>query len=300
MQNFDPITQDTQYDVKYPASMPLVLFESNGSKLLGTMFVTSGGGPHPTIILMHGFPGNEFNHDLAHVFRRQGFNVLIFHYRGCWGSEGDYSWKHLIEDAESAIDYLKTDSAREKYRVDVGKIILAGYSMGGFAALYSSLSHDEIKNVVSIAGFNSGAFGEVLENSKEIFDYSLQAIEFSINFVRNTSAEKLLNEYITNKKEWNLLNHIDKLSKKNLLLIGAKYDMTAPLYIHHNPLVDRLKEHEEKLKTQNSKSETGNSKSEIRNPKLETHILESGHSFADRRIELARIISNWLSRINFE
>lgn len=279
MQNFDPVNQDPQYDAKYPASMPLVLFESKGSKLLGTMFVTAGEGLHPTIILMHGFPGNEFNHDLAHVFRRQGFNVLIFHYRGCWGSEGDYSWKHLIEDADSAIQFLRTDFAREKYRVDTDKIILAGYSMGGFAALYSSLFHNDIKNVISIAGFNSGAFGEVIENNKDIFDYSLQTIDFSINFVRNTSAEKLLNQYIANKKEWNFLNHIDKLSKKNLLLIGAKYDMTAPLYIHHEPLVEKLK----KL-----------------NSKTETYILESGHSFADRRIELARIISNWLSRINFE
>ncbi len=279
MQNFDPVTQDPKYDASYPASMPLVLFESHGCKLLGTMFTTSGEGPHPTIILMHGFPGNEFNYDLAHVFRRQGFNVLIFHYRGCWGSEGDYSWKHLVEDADSAIDYLKTDFAREKYRVDTNKIILAGYSMGGFAALYSSLFHNEIRNVISIAGFNSGAFGEVLESSKEIFNYSAQTIEFSINFVRNTSTEKLLNEYIANKKEWNFLNHIEKLSHKNLLLIGAKYDMTAPLYIHHNPLIEKL--------------ESGNSK-------MESFVLVCGHSFADRRIELARIISNWLYKLNFE
>ena len=280
MQNFDPVTQDpTNRDANFPSSMLLVMFESCGSKLYGNMFVASGEGPHPTIILMHGFPGNEVNYDLAQVFRRQGFNVLVFHYRGCYGSEGDFTWKHLFEDADSAINYLRSDEAREKYRVDGNKIVLAGHSMGGFAALYSCLFHDEIKNVVSIAGFNSGAFGEVLESSKEIYNYSREKIEFSINFVRNTSAEKLLDEYISNKKEWNFLNHAGTLSKKNLLLIGAKYDSTAPLYIHHEPLVAKL---------------------ETLNSKLEHHILECGHTFSDRRIDLSRIISDWLSKIKFE
>ena len=148
--------------------------------------------------------------------------------------------------------------------------------MGGFAALYCSINHDEITNVASFAGFNSGAFGEILEKNKMIYDYSTETIQPAIQLVSGTTAEKLLNEYISKKNEWNLLNHMEKLSGKNLLLIGAKYDMIAPIDLHHKPLVEQL---------------------ESRKSKLESYILETGHSFSDGRIKLSKLISGWLYKI---
>lgn len=278
MDSLKYVTQDAPSDPQNPASMAPVIFESGGSKILGTMFIASGAELHPVIILLHGFPGNEVNYDLAHAFKRQGFNVLVFHYRGCWGSEGNYSWQNLIEDTGEAINFVKSDYACEKFRIDKNKIILIGHSMGGFAALYNSILHDEIKNVVSIAGFNSGAFGEILAANKMIYDYSVQTIQPAVPFVKVESAEKLMDEYIANKTEWNLLNHIDKLSQKNILMVASKYDTIAPIDIHHNPLADKLR----------SKMENGRRK-------MEEHILETGHSFSDKRIELAKIITGWLN-----
>lgn len=279
MQTFDPITEDQPHDADFPASMAPVVFVNHDCRLFGTMFIAGGEGLHPLIILLHGSPGNETSFDLAHVFRRQGFNVFVFHYRGCWGSEGDYSWSNIVEDTSAAIDFMKSETVRTKFRVDGSKIILIGHSMGGFAALYNSLHRDDIKNVGTMSVFNSGSFGEILEINKEIFDYSIQTIEPTIPFLKNASALKLLNECIANKVEWNLLNHLDQLLQKNILMIGAKYDMTAPLELHHNPLVGALK----LLKAEN----------------VDDHILETGHSFSDKRIELAKIISDWLNKIKW-
>jgi pimeloyl-ACP methyl ester carboxylesterase len=56
---------------------------------MNALFYLAGGpGPHPTIVLLHGFPGNEQNLDLAQSIRRAGWNVLTLHYRGAWGSPG--------------------------------------------------------------------------------------------------------------------------------------------------------------------------------------------------------------------
>ena len=66
-----------------------ILFENEGSVLLGTMF-TARDEPAPTVVILHGIPGIEKNHDLAHAFRDAGMNAVIFHYRGSWGSGGDY------------------------------------------------------------------------------------------------------------------------------------------------------------------------------------------------------------------
>lgn len=279
MSDFDPVTQDQPSDLNFPASIVPVMFESSDCKLMGTMFLAAGEGTHPVIILLHGFPGDEVNYDLAQVFRRQGFNVLVFHYRGCWGSEGDYLWKNLVEDVSSAKRFVKSDYAKNKFRIDPDKIILIGHSMGGFAALFNTIIYDEIKFAVSIAGFNAGMFGELIESNKTIFEYSAQHIQPAMDFVKCDSAEILLNELIANKKDWNLLNYLEKLSSKNLLIIGAKFDTTTPIEIHHKPLISSLK-------MTNAKN-------------VEEMILETEHSFSDKRIALARIISDWLSEIKF-
>lgn len=46
------------------------------------MYMAAGAGPHPTVLLLHGLPGNEQNVDLAQSIRRAGWNVLTLHYRG--------------------------------------------------------------------------------------------------------------------------------------------------------------------------------------------------------------------------
>lgn len=276
---FDPVTQDAPNDPKFPASMQPVSFISHGSKLLGTFFFASGEGLHPTILLLHGFPGNEVNYDIAHAVRRMGFNVMVFHYRGCWGSEGNYLWTNLVEDVDEAIRFLKTETAKEKYRVDNSKIVLIGHSMGGFAAVFCSVKHDEIKNITSLAGFNAGLFGEFIEGNNELIQFSADTMQPAMEFVKCNSAVTLLNEMISNKKEWNLLNYLDKLRNKNWLIIAAKHDTIAPLDIHHKPLVGALKI---------SGAEN-----------FHEHILETGHSFSDSRIKLTRIICEWLSQIKF-
>lgn len=276
---FDPVTQDAPNDPKFPASMQPVSFISHGSKLLGTFFFASGEGLHPIILLLHGFPGNEVNYDIAHTVRRMGFNVMVFHYRGCWGSEGNYLWTNLVEDVDEAIRFLKSETAKEKYRVDNSKIVLIGHSMGGFAAAFCSVKHDEIKNIASLAGFNAGLFGEFIEGNNELIQFSADTMQPAMEFVKCNSAVTLLNEMISNKKEWNLLNYLDKLRTKNWLIIAAKHDTIAPLDIHHKPLVGALKI---------AGAEN-----------FHEHILETGHSFSDSRIKLTRIICEWLSQIKF-
>ena len=60
--------------------------------------------------------GNEQNLDLAQSVRRAGWNVLTFHYRGSWGSEGAFSFGHALEDADSAIAFLRDLAHAKQYR----------------------------------------------------------------------------------------------------------------------------------------------------------------------------------------
>ena len=44
---------------------------SHGERLLGVFYLAAGAGPHPTAIVMHGFPGYEQNLDIAQTLRRR-------------------------------------------------------------------------------------------------------------------------------------------------------------------------------------------------------------------------------------
>ena len=79
----DPVTLDLPVrDTANPMALEELHFASGGARLNGLLYLASGKGPHPTVALLHGYPGNERNLDLAQAMRRAGMNVLFFHYRG--------------------------------------------------------------------------------------------------------------------------------------------------------------------------------------------------------------------------
>ena len=133
--------KDPPQDKHNPAKMETFQIPSHGAPLNALMYVAAGAGPHGTVVLLHGFPGNEKNLDLAQGFRRQGWNVLYFDYRGSWGTPGDFSFTHSIEDTEAALAYLRDPANANKLRVDSTKLVLMGHSMGGMIAAYVG-AHD--------------------------------------------------------------------------------------------------------------------------------------------------------------
>lgn len=86
-----------------------ILIPGRRGRLLSTLYTAGGDGPHPTVLLLHGIPGCERNFDLAQALRRAGFHVMTFHYSGSWGSDGAYSLKNDLEDANTVLDFILAD-----------------------------------------------------------------------------------------------------------------------------------------------------------------------------------------------
>src|SRR5580704_11298258 len=153
---YPAITADSAPDKTNPAAMQSFQLPSHGALLNAFVYVAAGVGPHPTVILLHGFPGNERNLDLAQSIRRAGWNVLYFDYRGSWGSPGDFSFIHCIEDTQSAIVYLRDTANAARLRSDAKTIVLVGHSMGGFVALEAGAFDSTIKAIVTISAADLG------------------------------------------------------------------------------------------------------------------------------------------------
>ena len=129
------------------AAMETFPIPSHGAQLNALMYIAEGAGPHPAVVLLHGFPGNERNLDLAQEIRRHGWNVLYFNYRGAWGSPGDFSFSHGIEDTASAIAYLRQPEVARKLKLDASRIVLIGHSMGGFMAVQGGVADSKVMAV---------------------------------------------------------------------------------------------------------------------------------------------------------
>src|SRR5262249_34233734 len=121
------------------------------AKLYSVMYIASGACPHPTVLMLHGFPGNEKNLDLAMSIRRAGWNVLVPFYRGAWGSGGTFSFTHTLEDAQACIDFLHQPENVKKFRIDPNRIVLIGHSMGGFVAAYATAHEPKVFGVALIS-----------------------------------------------------------------------------------------------------------------------------------------------------
>ena len=67
------IDQDPAPDKTNPAAIETFQIPSHGALLNALVYVASGAGPHFVVLLLHGFPGNEKNLDLAQSLRRAGY-----------------------------------------------------------------------------------------------------------------------------------------------------------------------------------------------------------------------------------
>jgi len=225
------ITTDPAPDKAYPAAIETFQIPSHGAMLNALAYIAEGAGPHPVVLLLHGFPGNEKNLDLAQAIRRDGWNVVYFDYRGSWGSPGDFSFTHSIEDTQSAIAYLRDATHAKKLRSDPAYIVLIGHSMGGFMARYVGAQDPAIKAVGLISAADMGVDKvQSLKPGQEKEAIARLAAHLAAEGMAplaGCTPESLAKEVVANAAVWNVPNLAPKLSTRPMLVITSD-DGLAP------------------------------------------------------------------------
>ncbi len=269
-----PLYEDPPLDALYPPSLNLAAFYSAGSRLNGRVFSAQGAHAHPTILLLHGYPGVEQNQDLAHVFRRAGWNVVMFHYRGAWGSEGEFSVGNLLEDALNVAEAIRQPEFVAQYRVNPERIVLMGHSMGGFAALLATAELPWVQAVASLAGFYVTGHARLLNEDdfeQEAYLWGLEAAP-----LRGATGAGVVQELIAHAEDWDLLRRAPAFSGRDVCMVGATMDSIAPTALHLEPLAAAYRQH---------------------GARVATHTLEADHSFSGARVALAARLLAWLETL---
>jgi pimeloyl-ACP methyl ester carboxylesterase len=271
-----PISTDPAPDKANPAAMQSFQLPSHGALLNAFVYIASGAGPHPTVILLHGFPGNEKNLDLAQSIRRAGWDVLYFNYRGSWGSPGDFSFTHCIEDVQSAIAYLRDPANAKKLRVDSTHIVLIGHSMGGFMTIQGGANDLSIKAIaiISAADFNASRLQSLPADQR---DATVKAIAPRLAAegmapLAGTTPESLANEIIVNAAKFNFVNVAPKLVTRPILVITSD-DGLAPA---NDAFVEALHK--------------------AGNQQVTALHMATDHSYSDHRIALQQAVLDFLKQ----
>jgi len=264
------VTSDPTPDPAYPATMVWPDIPSHGAKLYSVIYIASGPGPHPTVLMLHGFPGNEKNLDLAYSIRRAGWNVLVPFYRGAWGSGGTFSFTNALEDAQSSIDFLLAPENVKRFRVDPARIVLVGHSMGGFVAAYATAHEPKVFAVALISPANLGpASARQRANDPKFWE------RWNDNASRlvGTTAQQLVQEVDSDSPKWNYTNCVSLLKDRPVLILEADDRNTSD----NQELANYLRR-------------AGDTKV------AEAH-MQTDHPFSDHRIAMQAAVVNWLETI---
>lgn len=248
---------------------------AEGGFIVARIFSPGGQGPFPTVVLAHGFPGVQQNHDLAAHLQQSGYQAIVFHYRGLWGSKGEFSVAHALEDARSVLAYLRHPDTAAKYQFDLQRIALVGHSFGGFIALQTAAGDSGIAAAGSLSGANLGLMAQLLAHPESRAQLEA-AFDEPASYVAGQYSSKMMgDEIVAHAAEWNLLDRARSLSDRPVLLIGAALDAVTPVKFNHAPLVGAFH---------------ANGAANVHSLVIES----ADHGYEGKRQELFEVVLKWL------
>lgn len=260
----DPVAADPPRDTAHPARMDVLHIPSGGVEINGVAYVAAGAGPHPTLVLCHGWPGNEKNLDLAQAVRRAGWNVVTFNYRGSWGSPGVFRFAQVPQDAAAVLAYLRRPEVAAKLAADPARLVIGGHSMGGWATALVAAADPALKGAILISAANMGGIAGLPRANLVTLSAG------NAETLAGTSPEQMADELAAGRETFDSLAGAPGLARLPLLVLTSD-DGLAP---GADALVAAVR------KAGGTRVTTG-------------HVA-TDHSWSDSRIALERRVIAWL------
>jgi pimeloyl-ACP methyl ester carboxylesterase len=265
------VISDPKPDAAHPAGMSAFVIPAQDGAMNAVIYTASGAGLHPTLLLLHGFPGNEQNLDLAQAARRAGWNVLTLHYRGSWGSPGAFSFANASEDAFTALQFLQQPSTIAQYHIDTSAIVVAGHSMGGFMAADSAAADTRVAGLFLIDPWDPAQTVASLATPDGEAAWKAE-VASDLPPLRGASYEGLTGEIRADTAKFDLGRQLAGYGRRPLTIIGAERGIGA---MARKVAAD----------------------AQGANPNAKLMVWPTDHSFSDQRIALADALVRFLAAV---
>lgn len=259
------IYADPPRDAAHPARMEVLHIPSGGPsggvEINGVAYLASGAAPRPTVVICHGFPGNEKNLDLAQALRRAGWHAITFNYRGSWGSPGTFRFGQNPQDLEAVLAYLRDPAHAKALGIDTAHMAVVGHSMGGWVTAMAGAQDRGLVALGLISAANFGAIGQMAPGPR------VKMMSENMETLAGTSPQALSDELGAHTADYDFTGTARALANKPLLVLTSEDGLAG----HVAPLVAAIR------KAGGTKVQTG-------------HVV-TDHSWSDHRVDLeARVI----------
>jgi len=261
-----------------PVSIDL---RNNGKKLDGKFYQVEKVQSPPTLILLHGFPGNASSpYGLAERLTKNGINVLVFNYEGSFNSEGIFSWENCMNDIGVALSFLKQKNNIQQFSIDTSKIIVCGCSLGAALALSAAVHNSEIRKLIAVVGGNDlSIYLQKMRRDpvfRTVLEKRIAAAGMPNGPIKGDSAyiHNYFEQIMSNYEYFDLIKNAEKLKNKEILFITGWLDTTVPMEEFIIPTYRHLKN---------------------MNPEfVSIKAFETDHNFTNKRDDLANSITEWI------
>ena len=251
-------------------------FRSHGATLQARYYRSRQPGRHPTALLIHGFPGVGTDMlGLGVALSDGGWNALFYHPRGFDGSEGEYTLEAGLEDAATALAFLREGAGR--LNVDTARLAVVGYSHGGWAALMTGMRGAPVACVAAVAPDNLGLDARRLQADSAYAAGLRQTLANAAQrgLVRLADFDATRATLRAHADEYDTMQHGAALAGKSVLVVGGWRDLAVTLDLYVAPLVRALR---------------------AGGARVTPLALDDDHSFRSTRPELQRAVLEWLGR----
>lgn len=191
---------------------------STGLSLAALIDAPTGDGPHPLVILLHGFTGWKEEEHLASLARElaaAGIIALRFDAPGSGDSEGTWEHDYRLTNYIQAVPQVRA-WALEHLPVQPDHIGIWGHSMGGFAAIASAARYPN--DFQAICGSQPSNGWKMLSERRAAQWRSMGFAEFSSS---RFPLIKLPYAFFEDRQQYNALNEVPKFSMPSLFIAGS-------------------------------------------------------------------------------
>jgi len=260
------VLRDLKWDKGSPAGSTELFIPSDKALLAGVIYRANGAGKHPTLLLLHGYPGNERNLDLAQVVRAMGWNVIYFDYRGSWGSQGKFTLMNCVGDVVNVVKFC--NKYQDSLKIDTSNIVLFGHSMGGWVSLKAIQAIPQIKKAFALSTWDIYGDYKKVMNENELMDLANNPETGGKYFVLNASLKEIFGPVLQQPGYFNLAADGNALAGKQIVMLDE----------HH-----RNKGIADALKLANTSY-------------FKYEVWETDHPFSNKRVSLMNELISFLNR----